>query len=126
MTLYLAIAIGGALGAVCRYWVSTSTYAWLGAGFPYGTLMVNVSGSFAMGFMVIMLSDRLAIPEELKLALLVGFLGSYTTFSAFALDSLNSLQNGAVIKVGLYILLSVTGSLLGVWLGYLGGKFLVK
>ncbi len=126
MTLYIAIAIGGALGAVCRYWVSTSTYAWLGAGFPYGTLMVNVSGSFIMGFLVIVLSERLAMPEELKLALLVGFLGSYTTFSAFALDSLNGVHNGAVMKIGLYILLSVTGSLLGVWLGYLGGKFLVK
>ncbi len=126
MTLYLAIAAGGSLGAVCRYWVSTHTYAWLGSGFPYGTLMVNVSGSLLMGFLSVLLTQRLALPEEVKLALLVGFLGSYTTFSTFALDGLAALQQGAVTKVTVYVLVSVFGSLLGVWLGWLGARLLVR
>ena len=126
MTVYLAIALGGSLGAVCRYWVSTSTYAWLGTEFPFGTLMVNVSGSLLMGFLAVLLTEKLAVPEALKLALLVGFLGSYTTFSTFALDGLNWLYNGAWIKVMAYMLISVFGSLLGVWLGYLGARFIMR
>ena len=126
MSIYLAIALGGSLGAVCRYWVSTSTYSWLGTDFPYGTLMVNVSGSFLMGFLAILLTEKLSLPDEFKLALLVGFLGSYTTFSTFALDGLHWLNNGAILKVGIYILLSVFGSLLGVWMGYLGARMLLK
>lgn len=124
--IYFAIAFGGALGAVCRYWVSTTTYAWLGTEFPYGTLMVNVSGSFSMGFLAILLTEKIALPEELKFALLVGFLGSYTTFSTFALDGLHWLNNGAVLKVVIYVTTSVMGSLLGVWIGYLGARFLLR
>jgi len=126
MTIYLAIALGGSLGAVCRYWVSTSTYNWLGAGLPFGTLVVNISGSFLMGFLVIIMSEKISVPEELKFALLVGFLGSYTTFSTFALDGLNALNNGALMKAAAYVLISVFGSLLGVWMGYLGARLLIK
>ncbi|MCP4076614.1 MAG: fluoride efflux transporter CrcB [Gammaproteobacteria bacterium] len=126
MTVYLAIALGGALGAVSRYWVSSKTYLWLGTEFPYGTLMVNISGSFIMGCLAIILSEKIELPEEIKFALLVGFLGSYTTFSTFALDGLQAFQNGAFMKVALYILISVTGSLLGVWMGYLGARLLMR
>ncbi len=126
MTLYLAIAAGGSLGAVCRYWVSTHTYAWLGTGFPFGTLMVNVTGSLLMGFLSVLLTQRLALPEEVRVALLVGFLGSYTTFSTFALDGLNALHQGATGRVVAYVLISVFGSLLGVWLGWLGARLLVR
>lgn len=126
MTVYFAIALGGSLGAVCRYWVSSSTYAWLGAEFPFGTLMVNVSGSIMMGFLALLLTEKIAVSEELKFAILVGFLGSYTTFSTFALDALNWLHNGAWMKVAAYMLLSVFGSLLGVWIGYLGARFIMR
>ncbi len=126
MSLYLAIAFGGSLGAVSRYWVSSKTYLWLGSDFPFGTLMVNISGSFIMGFLAIVLSEKIELPEEVKFALLVGFLGSYTTFSTFALDSLQALNNGALLKVALYMLTSVFGSLLGVWMGYLGGRLLIR
>jgi CrcB protein len=124
MTVYLAIALGGSLGAVSRYWVSSKTYLWVGTEFPYGTLMVNVSGSLVMGFLAIVLSEKIELPEEVKFALLVGFLGSYTTFSTFALDALQAIQNGALLKVAVYILISVFGSLLGVWMGYLGARLL--
>jgi fluoride exporter len=126
MTVYLAIALGGSLGAVCRYWVSSSTYAWVGAEFPFGTLMVNLTGSIMMGFLALLLTEKIAVSEELKFAILVGFLGSYTTFSTFALDALNWLHNGAWMKVAVYMLLSVFGSLLGVWIGYLGARFIMR
>jgi fluoride exporter len=126
MTVYLAIAVGGSLGAVCRYWVSSSTYAWLGTDFPFGTLMVNVTGSIMMGFLALLLTEKIAVSEEFKFAILVGFLGSYTTFSTFALDGLNWLHNGALMKVAAYMLISVFGSLLGVWLGYLGARFIMR
>ncbi|MBC8212608.1 MAG: fluoride efflux transporter CrcB [Gammaproteobacteria bacterium] len=126
MTVYLAIAFGGALGAISRYWVSARTYLWLGNEFPFGTLMVNISGSFMMGFLALLLSEKINLPEELRFALLVGFLGSYTTFSTFALDGLQALQNGAMMKVAMYVLVSVGGSLLGVWLGYLAARVLLK
>lgn len=126
MTVYLAIALGGSLGAVSRYWVSSRTYLWLGTEFPYGTLMVNITGSFVMGFLAIVLSEKIELPEEIKFALLVGFLGSYTTFSTFALDGLQALSNGALMKVAMYILISVFGSLLGVWMGYIGARLLMR
>jgi len=126
MTVYLAIALGGALGAISRYWVSARIYLWLGTEFPFGTLMVNISGSLLMGFLALLLTEKISLPEELRFALLVGFLGSYTTFSTFALDGLQALQNGAMMKVAMYVLLSVGGSLLGVWMGYLGARMLLK
>lgn len=126
MSVYLAIAVGGSFGAMCRYWVSTSTYNWLGTEFPVGTLMVNVSGSFVMGLLTIVLTEKLTLPEEVRFALLVGFLGSYTTFSTFALDALHWLNNGAVMKAVAYIVFSVFGSLLGVWAGYLGARYVLR
>jgi len=126
MTVYFAIALGGSLGAVCRYWVATSTYAMLGAQFPYGTLLVNVSGSMLMGFLAVLLAEKLALPEAFKMALLVGFLGSYTTFSTFALDALHWLNQGEWLKVLVYILTSVLGSLVGVAAGFFGARLLVN
>lgn len=124
--IYLAIAFGGAFGALSRYWISMSTYAWLGNGFSYGTLMVNITGSFCMGFLVILLTEKLALPEAVRFAVLVGFLGSYTTFSTFALDVLQWMNQGAMLKAVAYIVISVVGSLMGVWMGYLGAKLLLR
>lgn len=126
MNIYLAIALGGSLGAMSRYWVSTTSSAWLGSGFPYGTMIVNISGSFAMGFLVILLTEKIVMPEAVRLALIVGFLGSYTTFSTFALDSMQSLNSGAMMKVTAYILISVFGSILGLWLGNLTARLLMR
>ena len=126
MSVYLAIALGGSLGAMLRYFVSARTYLWLGNEFPVGTLMVNVTGSFLMGFLAILLSQKIAVSEELRFAILVGFLGSYTTFSTFALDGLQALNNGFMLKFSLYVLISVSASLAGVWLGALVARLLLR
>ena len=125
MSIYVAIAVGGSLGAVSRYWMSTTTYQWLGVGFPYGTLAVNLLGSLAMGFLSVLLIHRFHVSEEVRIGLLAGFLGSFTTFSTFALDALQLGSNQAVLKAVLYILLSVLLCILGAWAGLLAAKQLV-
>ena len=122
MSIYISIALGGSLGAISRYWVSTATYSWLGNNFPYGTLMVNVTGSLVMGFLTVVLVQRFDVSDEIRLALIVGFLGSFTTFSTFSMDTIHWIESGAVIKALAYILVSVTACVLGAWAGLIGAK----
>jgi len=126
MSIYFAVAIGGSLGAVSRYWVSTTTYRWLGLEFPYGTLMVNLSGSLAMGFLSVLLIHRFNISEDLRIGLLAGFLGSFTTFSTFAIDTLQLADdNNTLFKAIAYILLSVLLCVLGAWAGLVTAKQMI-
>ena len=122
MNIWIAIAFGGAGGAMSRYWVMTQTTQWLGKGFPYGTLIVNVVGSLVLGFLSFLFVQKLQVPEALKFAILVGFLGSFTTFSTFSLDVLNAFLAGQSLKALLYIVSSVLSSLMAVYLGYLLAK----
>jgi CrcB protein len=125
MSIYVAIAVGGSLGAVSRYWMSTSTYQWLGFGFPWGTLAVNLLGSLTMGFLSELLVDRIHVSDEIRIGLLAGFLGSFTTFSTFAIDVLQLGSNQSEVKAILYILLSVLLCVLGALAGLLAAKQLV-
>lgn len=125
MSIYLAIAAGGSLGAVSRYWMSASTYQWLGQGFPYGTLMVNLVGSLAMGFLSVLLVHRFHVSEEIRIGLLAGFLGSFTTFSTFAMDTLQLAGNEAMFKAIIYILFSVMLCILGAWAGLFVAKQMI-
>ena len=125
MSIYVAIAVGGSLGAVSRYWMSTSTYQWLGFGFPYGTLAVNLLGSLTMGFLSELLVDRFHVSDEIRIGLLAGFLGSFTTFSTFAIDVLQLGTNQSAVKAVFYILLSVLLCVLGALAGLLAAKQLV-
>ncbi len=122
MSIYFAIALGGSLGAISRYWVSTTTYSWLGSNFPYGTLMVNVTGSLVVGFLTVVLVQRFDVSDEVRLGLIVGFLGSFTTFSAFSIDTIHWIENGAVIKALADILISVIACVLGAWAGLISAK----
>jgi len=122
MSIYFAIALGGSLGAISRYWVSTTTYSWLGSNFPYGTLMVNVTGSLVVGFLTVVLVQRFDVSDEVRLGLIVGFLGSFTTFSAFSIDTIHWIENGALIKALVYILVSVIACVLGAWAGLISAK----
>jgi len=87
LSRYIFIAIGAALGANARYLVGVWAAERFGSGFPYGTLLVNVTGSFILGFLVAITTSRIQISAEMRLLLAVGFLGSYTTFSSFAVES---------------------------------------
>jgi CrcB protein len=107
VTQTLAIAAGGAIGALLRFWVSTGIHAWLGRGFPYGTLTVNVIGSLAMGFLYIVLLERAALGAEWRAFLLVGLLGAFTTFSTFSIETLNLLQQADYAKAMANMLISV-------------------
>ena len=124
MVRVLAIAGGGALGAVLRYWVSSGTHALLGRGFPYGTLVVNVLGSFAIGFLFVLFLERMTLSGEWRAGILVGVLGAFTTFSTFSIETLNLLEEGAHLKASLNVALSVALCLAGAWFGLLLGRTL--
>ncbi|MEW8028372.1 MAG: fluoride efflux transporter CrcB, partial [Candidatus Thiodiazotropha sp.] len=104
MNQLIAIASGGAVGALFRFWVSSGVYSLLGRGFPYGTLVVNVLGSLVMGFLYVLLLERTTVSPEMRGALLIGFLGAFTTFSTFSIETLNLLEQAELLKAGLNIL----------------------
>ncbi|MDM8569780.1 fluoride efflux transporter CrcB [Thiotrichales bacterium HSG1] len=114
----MAIAAGGAVGALLRFWVSSGVYVVLGRDFPYGTLAVNVLGSFLMGFLYIFFLERL-VSSELRAIILIGFLGAFTTFSTFSIETMNLLSDNEQTKALLNIFFSVSLCLSATWLGML-------
>lgn len=116
------IAAGGAFGAVSRYATSLGVYSLLGRNFPYGTLFVNVAGSFLMGVLSIMLLERFNLGPEWRAAILVGFLGSFTTFSTFSIETLNLFELGDINRAVLNMILSLILCLLAVWFGINVGR----
>ncbi len=113
----IAIVIGGALGSLCRYFMSMNIYLLLGKSFPYGTLAVNILGSIIMGSVYILVMEKITISEELRAGITVGFLGAFTTFSAFSIETMNLIESGEITKAGLNIILSVILCIVGCWLG---------
>ncbi len=107
MNQILAIAGGGAIGALLRFWVSTGVYTLTGRAFPYGTLIVNVLGSLLMGFLYIWLLERTLAAPALRAFILIGLLGAFTTFSTFSIETLNLVEAGELLKALLNTLLSV-------------------
>lgn len=118
----LVVMLGGGLGAVARYMVSTSINEKVSSGFPFGTLTVNVVGSFAMGFLAMWLVENLGLNPLMRLAIFVGFLGAFTTFSTFSMETLNLFEEGFVMKAFLNMFVNVALSVLAVWLGMMLGK----
>jgi len=126
MMFWLAIAFGGALGAVARFAMSHATYEWLGRDFAWGTLGVNLSGSFLIGMLTLLLLDKWALSAEWKAFIIVGFLGSFTTFATFSYETLQFIQIGDWLKAVINILASVGLSILAVLFGFWVAKqFLV-
>ena len=122
MKALIFIAMGGAIGAVLRYGASLGVYSFMGRGFPYGTLFVNVTGSLLMGLLGVMMLERFNIGPEWRAAVLVGVLGSFTTFSTFSIETLNLLEQGDVMRAVTNIVLSVLVCLIAVWFGVLIGR----
>lgn len=120
MQIYLWIALGSALGGAGRYWCSGVIARHIGETFPWGTLVVNVVGSFLIGVLAT-LSDpdgRLLMSATLRQFFMLGVFGGFTTFSSFSLQVLNLVRDGQWVPASLYILGSVALCLLGVWLGH--------
>jgi CrcB protein len=120
MLNYLLVAVGGALGSVARFWMASFVGERLKETFPFGTLTVNVTGSFLIGFLAAFAaSEKLATSG--RVFLMIGICGGYTTFSSFSLQTLQLLQNGNVLYAGWNVALSVGLCIIAVWLGYLAG-----
>ena len=116
------IAAGGAVGAVFRFLVSNGIHSFMGRGFPYGTLTVNVMGSFVMGISYVMLIERLNVSPEWRAFIIVGLLVAFTTFSTFSIETLVLIQNSELSKAMLNVLLSVLLCVMGSWIGLILGR----
>ena len=122
MHSYFWIAIGSALGGMARHWCSGLAARLLGEAFPWGTLLVNVSGSVVIGFFAALTGPdgRIFAPTLARQFVMIGLCGGFTTFSSFSLQTLYLLNEGEWLYAGLNILASVALCMLGVWLGHAG------
>jgi CrcB protein len=120
MMTYVWIAVGSALGGMARHWCTLVATAWFGATFPWGTLFINVLGSFVIGFFFAITgpNGRFDVSLDTRLFVMTGICGGYTTFSAFSLQTLSLLQGGDWLRGGAYIGASVVLCLIAVWAGY--------
>jgi CrcB protein len=118
----LAIAGGGAIGALLRFWISNGVHALLGRDFPYGTLTVNVLGSLIMGLCYVLLVERMSAGPEWRAFIIIGVLGAFTTFSTFSMETFNLIEAGQLFKAVANVMLSVVVCVLAAWLGVLAGR----
>ncbi|HEU5398297.1 MAG TPA: fluoride efflux transporter CrcB [Gammaproteobacteria bacterium] len=114
---YVAVALGGVLGCCARYGVSQAVQVFYGRNFPLATLVINVAGCLAMGFLFYLTLERVSVSPSLRVAILTGVLGGFTTFSTFAMETLLLMEDGETAYAVLYVLLSVG---LGVAAAFLG------
>jgi CrcB protein len=128
----LAIAIGGAAGALFRYWMSNGVNALLGQNsthgtlalnaFPYGTLAVNILGSLLMGVLYVFFLERMTVGPEVRAAILIGVLGAFTTFSTFSIETFNLIEQANYMKAAMNMLISVLACVAAAWLGVAFGR----
>jgi fluoride exporter len=120
MGIYFWIAIGSALGGMARYWLSGVAARLMGETFPWGTLLINIGGSFVIGFFGTLTGPdgRIFVGSTARQFVMVGICGGFTTFSSFSLQTLNLLNDGEWVRAGGYTGASVALCLVGVWAGY--------
>jgi fluoride exporter len=124
MQSYLIIGIGGFLGAIARYLLAGWAAQRFGSEFPYGTLIINVSGCFVIGLFLTAITGRFAPPPELRLFFAVGFLGAYTTFSTFSFETLALLQSGSYLLAMANLVGSLALGMLAVTAGVFVARFI--
>lgn len=122
LTKYLAVAAGGALGAVLRYYLGGTVLARTAAPFPTATFVINVTGSFILGLFLTLATERFDVSPHLRLAVAVGFVGAYTTFSTFEYETAKLIEDGDVTRALLNVALSFVAGLLAVWLGIFAAR----
>jgi CrcB protein len=124
MGAYLAVAVGGAIGSVARFWMTGAMTTLTGPRFPWGTLAINILGSFIIGLVagVTLTPARMGMHPDVRIFFMTGICGGFTTFSAFSLQTLALIQTGDVVPAFGYILGSVALCLLAVWGGWLLGR----
>jgi CrcB protein len=122
MKIWLAVALGGAIGAVLRFAVSRGAANVFGTAFPWGTLIVNAVGAFAIGFLAAWFASRLAVGPALRALVLTGVLGALTTFSTFSLETLALAQVGAYGRAAANVVVNLGLSLVLVWAGFAFGS----
>jgi CrcB protein len=118
------VGFGGFLGSVARFWVGSYITYRMGARFPYGTFVINISGSFLIGLIVTLLAERAHWSPNLLYLIPIGFIGAYTTFSTFEFEAFRSVRIGDHLMALLYVMLSVVIGFIAVWLGVFTGKTL--
>jgi fluoride exporter len=118
----LVISLGGVLGANTRYFVSLYVAERLGTAFPYGTFLINVTGSLVIGFFLTLITERLSVDPLWRLFFATGFLGAYTTFSSYTFEAAQLVRDGAYGLALLYLFGSVVAGMLGVFAGILAAE----
>ena len=124
MQFISAVAAGGAVGSVARYRVGIGSGRLFGANFPWGTLIINVTGSFLIGAFVGLFALKWDLPQAVRIFLTVGICGGYTTFSSFSFETLNLMNDGEWLRAGANIGLSVLCCLVAVWAGHVAAMSL--
>lgn len=122
MLNYIYVGLGAALGGGFRYWISNVVYKYLPTFFPFGTLAVNVIGSFLLGIFIFYFDKNELISQNLKLLLTIGFCGGFTTFSTFSFETIKLFQDSEIYLALLNIALSIVLSFLGIYLAYILSK----
>ena len=122
MNKYWMVGLGGFVGAIARFWLGGYISGRMGSRFPYGTFAINISGSFLIGVVVTVLAERTHWSANWRYLVPVGFIGAYTTFSTFELETFQNLRDGALLIAFLYVSLSVVLGFIAVWLGVITGQ----
>lgn len=120
----VAVFVGGGIGATLRYWLGGAVYKFMGADFPYGTLLVNVLGCFFIGFVMSVFEERFVVQSTLRLFLTIGILGGFTTFSTFSFETIALLREGSYLRGSANVVYSILNGLGATWLGSAIGKLL--
>jgi fluoride exporter len=119
---YLMVGLGGCLGSILRFWLGSYIGAKMGTRFPYGTFMINISGSFLIGFILALLTAKAQWSPNWRYLIPIGFIGGYTTFSSFEYETFRTIQDGQLGVALLYVVLSICFGFIAVWGGIMAGR----